>query len=320
MCGLVCRLCSDSTLQQSLHLSLRRTWRSRQTFFRILPNLRHCTAVMTRCMSCPPGMTWGTNTLHMTALFCTVSTPCRDWVGCSSGPSFSRSLSPDGLPTLLATIGTCGCAWTHNARAGQASFQTCLEPFTLENKGTIFEGNHNKHRASSAGFVVLSKAVLPGVCAVTPLLFSPIPRYRVHLNDYFHNLYYANHKLNKVRAVRLHVNGMEARSYDDTLTTEIMAAELLDHTIDPCVDGFVPHKHEQGVKLFIDTSTKDPYETWVFLAGCWKIWDLDARGMYKKVWRLWLRETRLLVIGSTSPFAKAKPSAVKPLRKKKPSS
>ena len=41
-----------------------------------------------------------------------------------------------------------------------------------------------------------------------------------------------------------------------------------------------------------------------FVFQCFKIWDLDARGFHRGLWRLHMRGNQLLVVGSpASPYA-----------------
>ena len=55
------------------------------------------------------------------------------------------------------------------------------------------------------------------------------------------------------------------------------------------------------------------YETWNNLVKCYKLWDLDVRGFHKQMWRFWLKENRIIVIGTSSPYAKYKPENVNPI-------
>ena len=49
--------------------------------------------------------------------------------------------------------------------------------------------------------------------------------------------------------------------------------------------------------MYISMTKKNDYDTWMHLAKCFKLWDLDARGFHKGLWRFWLKKNQLLVVG-----------------------
>nr|CAD7424244.1 unnamed protein product [Timema monikensis] len=56
------------------------------------------------------------------------------------------------------------------------------------------------------------------------------------------------------------------------------------------------------------------FVTWLQVAKCFKIWDLDARGYHKSMWRMHMMESEMLVIGvPNSEYAKYKPSNITPI-------
>ena len=56
------------------------------------------------------------------------------------------------------------------------------------------------------------------------------------------------------------------------------------------------------------------WTTWFNIARCLKIWDLDARGFHKSLWRLWLNESHVLIVGCpASPHCAHKSSDVIPI-------
>ena len=55
------------------------------------------------------------------------------------------------------------------------------------------------------------------------------------------------------------------------------------------------------------------YETWSNIAKCFKLWDLDVRGFHKAMWRFWIKENRIFVVGSKSPFVIYKADNVTPI-------
>lgn len=61
-------------------------------------------------------------------------------------------------------------------------------------------------------------------------------------------------------------------------------------------------------------STHNDYETWLQMAKCLHIWDLDARGFHRGLVRLHLHGAHLLVIGTPySPYSVFKPPHVVPI-------
>lgn len=65
--------------------------------------------------------------------------------------------------------------------------------------------------------------------------------------------------------------------------------------------------------IFINMIDEHDYTNWLKLAKCWRIWDLDARGQHKSMWRLFLSGRPLFVVGvPASPYAKFMPANVKP--------
>lgn len=129
---------------------------------------------------------------------------------------------------------------------------------------------------------------------------------------------------------------------DSLLTT----ARLVNHTIDPCVDleqfltplaGYSlnsPSLGGEGVTstsvdgvdhqpivntvntthaYYIQMDNNRDFGTWLHVAKCFKIWDLDARGYHRSMWRFFLNGHHLLVVGvPNSPYSRYKPAQVQP--------
>ena len=56
------------------------------------------------------------------------------------------------------------------------------------------------------------------------------------------------------------------------------------------------------------------FTTWKSVASCLRMWDLDARGFHKSMWRFWLKKNHVLVIGCpASVYCSYKPAEIKPL-------
>lgn len=66
--------------------------------------------------------------------------------------------------------------------------------------------------------------------------------------------------------------------------------------------------------LFIKQTGPRDFSTWLHVAKCLKIWDLDARGYHGALWRFFLNGHHLLVMGVPySPYAHLMPKGVTPL-------
>lgn len=127
----------------------------------------------------------------------------------------------------------------------------------------------------------------------------------------------------------------------------LATAHLVNHTIDPCVDleQFLPplagyslsspalggdgvtstaagdhhHHHPAGATLntthayYIQMENSRDFGTWLHVAKCFKIWDLDARGYHRSMWRFFVNGHHLLVVGvPNSPYTRFKPAHLQP--------
>ena len=96
---------------------------------------------------------------------------------------------------------------------------------------------------------------------------------------------------------------------------------MLDHKKNPCSHkDFIPNTKRHTYVFYIYQKSIGDYETWLNVARCFKLWDLDARGFHKAMWRFWIKENRIFVVGSKSPYAVHKTNGVTPIfiPKKKP--
>lgn len=65
--------------------------------------------------------------------------------------------------------------------------------------------------------------------------------------------------------------------------------------------------------IYIKMIETGDFANWLALARCWHIWDLDARGQHKAMWRVHLDGVATFVVGSpASPYSKLKPAQVEP--------
>ena len=92
------------------------------------------------------------------------------------------------------------------------------------------------------------------------------------------------------------------------------AAELVDHSKNPCTHNeFIPDTKGHTYVIYIKQNQPADYETWSNLAKCFKLWDLDVRGFHKAMWRFFLKENSIFIVGMKSPYAVYKPNDVIPL-------
>lgn len=87
-------------------------------------------------------------------------------------------------------------------------------------------------------------------------------------------------------------------------------ASILNGT-DPCSKEFLPAKSfGQIYVLYIKQEGTGDYSTWTHTAKCFGLWDIDGRGVHKEMWTFWKNQNRLFIVGTSSPYAKYKPSNV----------
>ena len=93
-------------------------------------------------------------------------------------------------------------------------------------------------------------------------------------------------------------------------------AEVLDHTKTPCAnkDDFVPETQDKIYVFYITMKSAHDFQTWKNVASCLRMWDLDARGFHKSMWRFWIKKNHVLVVGCpASEYCSYKPVQLTPL-------
>ncbi|EGD75793.1 histidine-rich glycoprotein [Salpingoeca rosetta] len=137
----------------------------------------------------------------------------------------------------------------------------------------------------------------------------------LNVNDYFQKLYFAKHRLNDDPTAVVNTQDMTAEAYDAALRRQIAASHILD-TQQPC-GTMVPDALENTntpLVLYMTMKSAGDHETWLQLAKCWHLWDLDVRGFHKGVWRFYRKGNPIAVVGTPySPFSSHKPDALEPL-------
>lgn len=137
----------------------------------------------------------------------------------------------------------------------------------------------------------------------------------VNMNSYFQDLYFQKRPLNTAPHVRLKdVEKMKKDGYEKEMHKLISQATVLDHSLSPCEERFLPQTQGVTYVVYIQMINDQDFETWSGLAKCFHIWDLDVRGNHRGMWRLFLNRNPVFVVGSpASPYSKYKPMDVRPI-------
>merc|ERR1719188_11045 len=99
------------------------------------------------------------------------------------------------------------------------------------------------------------------------------------MNSYFHDIYFTKHSFNTERDVEL-------ANVDSVKEAEVLNRR--NDTISPCSEDFYSGKKGKAGLLFIKMEHSKDFTSWLALAKCLRIWDLDARGFHRGMWRLHL--------------------------------
>eukprot|EP00043_Microstomoeca_roanoka_P008152 m.78619 g.78619 ORF g.78619 m.78619 type:complete len:160 (+) comp14122_c0_seq2:126-605(+) len=132
-------------------------------------------------------------------------------------------------------------------------------------------------------------------------------------------LYFAKHRLNTDADAVVDTSAIESKAYDAHLHALLEAADPLDTSLS-CKQLVPEASHEDATfALYIQMNSSGDYETWLQLAKCWKLWDIDVRGFHRGVWRFFQKQRPILVVGVPySEFGSHKPASLKPLFIPKP--
>lgn len=139
----------------------------------------------------------------------------------------------------------------------------------------------------------------------------------LNMNPYFQDHYFSKHPLNTNSDVQLRaVESMRKEEYELTIHSLFRQASVLDHSKDPCKENFIPNTVGMTYVMYISMESEKDFDHWMKLSTCFHLWDLDARGFHKGLWRFWLKGNHILVVGHPySPYSsKYKPSGVSALK------
>ncbi|KAJ9595636.1 hypothetical protein L9F63_013188 [Diploptera punctata] len=137
----------------------------------------------------------------------------------------------------------------------------------------------------------------------------------LNMNSYFQDVYFKKHSFNTLPHVQLkNVDSVKQSNYEDIIVSMIKRGYVLDHSKSPCEEHFIPDKKAEIIIMYIKMEEPKDFVTWLQVAKCFKIWDLDARGYHKSMWRMHMKGNEMLVIGvPNSEYSKYKPSNITPI-------
>lgn len=144
----------------------------------------------------------------------------------------------------------------------------------------------------------------------------------LNMNPYFQQAYFKKHSINtQSEAVLRNVDRMVKDKYEEDVTAQLKRATVLDHSKDPCGKdfSFIPDTVDNVYVMFMSMEKHNDYNTWMQLAKCYHLWDLDARGFHNGLWRIWLKGNQILIVGVPfSKYSNFKPDNLLPIKLEKP--
>lgn len=137
----------------------------------------------------------------------------------------------------------------------------------------------------------------------------------LNMNSYFQDVYFKKHSFNTQPHVEMkNIDILKRDNYEQMIHDLLRKAIVLDHSKSPCEENFVPDTKGEVYVMFIKMNGPRDFTTWLQVAKCFKVWDLDARGYHKSMWRLFMKGNQLLVVGvPNSPYSSFKPARVTPI-------
>lgn len=133
----------------------------------------------------------------------------------------------------------------------------------------------------------------------------------LNMNMFFQDHYFTKKALNRQTGILFDISKITKEGYESNLHQLINASEVLDHSKNPCSDeNFIPKTSGHSYVFYIKYEHKTDYDTWYNVAKCFKLWDLDVRGLHKGMWRFWIRENMVFAVGTLSPYFIYKPKNI----------
>ena len=93
-------------------------------------------------------------------------------------------------------------------------------------------------------------------------------------------------------------------------------AEILNYTRTSCksADDIVPNTKDKIYAIFIKMEKNSKEKSWLGLARCFKLWELEMRDFHNGLIRFWIKGNHIVVIGSPeSKYAHYKPKDISPI-------
>ncbi|CAG2114436.1 unnamed protein product, partial [Medioppia subpectinata] len=137
----------------------------------------------------------------------------------------------------------------------------------------------------------------------------------LNMNSYFQDIYFKKHAFNTMPDIQLKdIDSVKKDNYERQIHGLLRRAIVVDHSKSPCEHNFIPDTKGQIYVVFIKMVAPKDYSTWLSVAKCFKIWDLDPRGYHNSMWRFFYKQNQVLVVGvPNSPYSSFKPSHVTPI-------
>ncbi|XP_046405731.1 protein O-linked-mannose beta-1,2-N-acetylglucosaminyltransferase 1-like isoform X2 [Ischnura elegans] len=137
----------------------------------------------------------------------------------------------------------------------------------------------------------------------------------LNMNSYFQDVYFKKHSFNTQPHVEMrNIDDVKKNNYEELIVGLIKKGTVLDHTKSPCDENFIPDRKGDVFIMYIKMDDPKDFVTWLQVAKCFKIWDLDPRGYHKSMWRMHMKGSEMLVIGvPNSEYSKYKPMSVAPI-------
>ncbi|XP_022239615.1 protein O-linked-mannose beta-1,2-N-acetylglucosaminyltransferase 1-like isoform X2 [Limulus polyphemus] len=137
----------------------------------------------------------------------------------------------------------------------------------------------------------------------------------LNMNSYFQDVYFKKHAFNTLPNIQIKdIDSLRKDNYEILLEELLRTGIVLDHSKSPCEENFIPETKGEVYIMFIKMNTPKDFTTWLEVAKCFRIWDLDARGHHKSMWRMYIKENQLIVVGvPNSPYSAFKPARVTPI-------
>lgn len=99
----------------------------------------------------------------------------------------------------------------------------------------------------------------------------------------------------------LPLSRLESSSYESSLHRAISEAHVLSTAHSPCSPHFrLPRRASASAGanvLYLRMRDAKDTDTWLQVAKCFRIWDLDARGNHRGMWRIIYRGAPLFFVG-----------------------